>query len=101
MTKGGEKVVGNTRSESWRRLADALSDSGVRGDDCVDGFYFQVVAGERKQVLEELVMQRGTINQHSEFAANENRIKAAMIFECLDNFQINSVFACSANKSPA
>ena len=45
-------------------------------------------------------MRRGAINQHSEFAANENRIKVAMIFECLDNLQINSVFACSANKSP-
>lgn len=101
MTKGGEKEEENTRSESWRRLADTLSDSEVRGDDCIDGFYFQVVAVERKKVLEELVMQRGAINQHSQFAANENQIKAAMIFECLDNFQINSVFACSANKSPA
>lgn len=45
-------------------------------------------------------MQRGVINQDSEFAADENRIKAAMIFECLDNFQINSIFARSANKSP-
>lgn len=74
--KGGEKEEGNTPSERLRRLADALSDSEVRGDDRIDGFYFQVVAGERggkKKGLEELVMRRDAINQRSVFAANENR----------------------------
>lgn len=47
MTKGGKKEEANTPSQSWRRLADVRSE--VRGDGCIDAFYFQVVSGERKK----------------------------------------------------
>lgn len=52
-----------------------LSDSEVRGDDCIDRFYLLVVSEkESESRLEqlELVMQKYTINHHIQPALNEN-----------------------------
>lgn len=56
-------------------LVDMLSDSEVRGDDCIDRFYLLVVSEkESESRLEQLklVMQKHTINHHMRLVPNEN-----------------------------
>lgn len=63
--KGGEKETLICFSESLKCLADVLSDSEVRGDDCIDGFYLQAVSEKEKESRlqqQKLVMQKSTIN---------------------------------------
>ena len=56
-------------------LADGLSDSEVRGDDCIIEFYSQIISEKEKESRleqQELVMQKSTINHHIQFVLNEN-----------------------------
>lgn len=56
-------------------LADMLSDSEVRGDDCIDGFYSLVISEketESRLKQQKLVMQKSTINHHIQFVLNES-----------------------------
>ena len=53
-------------------LADVLSDSEVRGDDCIDRFYSPIITEkETESRLEQrkLVMQKRAINHHLLFCA--------------------------------
>lgn len=47
----------------FKCLADMLSDSGVRGDDCIDGCYLLVISGIR---------QKSTKNYNIRFVLDEN-----------------------------
>lgn len=56
-------------------LADMLSDSEVRGDDCIDRLYLLVISGKKKsesrQGQKTLLMQKHAINHHMQFLLNE------------------------------
>lgn len=52
-----------------------LSDSEVRGDDCINGFYLQVISEKEKESRlqqQRRVMQKSTTNPHIQFVLNKN-----------------------------
>ena len=56
-------------------LADMLSDSEVRGDDCIDRFHSLIISEKESESRPEqkmLLLQKHTINHHMQFVLNEN-----------------------------
>lgn len=56
-------------------LADVLSDSEVRGDDCIDGFYSQVISEKEKESRlkqKECVVEKHRKSAHTVYSLNEN-----------------------------
>lgn len=69
--------VGEEKSESplyLKCLADMLSDSEVRGDDCIDRLYLLVISekeSESRQEQKMLLMQKHAINHRMQFVLNK------------------------------
>lgn len=56
---------------TWKCLADVLSDSEVRGDDCIDRLYLLVRSEKESESKKVLLMQEHAINHHMQFLLGE------------------------------
>ena len=70
-------------------LADMPSDSEVRGDDCIDRFYSQVIS--EKETESGLERQKLVMQKRHTVCADENQIKARIAVENAANFIIPSI----------